>query len=265
LARLHPFAVLGLLREVRAAAVDPGPLVVAGAPALADVLRRELTREDGASAVRAGPVEGAASLVYVLAAEPAEEDERVLRLAHRERVPIVCVLAGPQVPDRIPYVLATDVVRVPAGSGFPVREIARAVARRLGEEGTSLAAALPLLRRPLAEELTERFARRAALIGVAVFVPGTDMPAITLLQLRLALRIGAAHGVEIDNERLPEILAVIGSGFAFRAVARQALGVVPVAGWAIKGAVAYAGTRAVGEAATRYFETRTGSAVRSGS
>jgi uncharacterized protein (DUF697 family) len=70
------------------------------------------------------------------------------------------------------------------------------------------------------------------------------------------LRIGAAYGVELDQERLPEVLAVIGSGLAFRAVARQALGVVPVAGWVVKGAIAYAGTRALGEAAIRYFETR---------
>jgi uncharacterized protein (DUF697 family) len=32
--------------------------------------------------------------------------------------------------------------------------------------------------------------------------------------------------------------------------------VVPAAGFAIKGAVAYAGTMAVGEAAVRYFEAR---------
>lgn len=253
--------MIGLLRELRAAAVDPGPLVVAGASALAEVLRRELTRAGGASVVRDGPVEGAAALVYVLAAAPGEEDERVLALAHRRRVPIVCVLAGPELPDRVPHVLATDIVRVPAGSGFPVDEIVRAVARRLGEEATSLAARLPALRRPFAEELTERFARRAGLIGVAVFVPGADFPVLTLYQLRLVLRIGAAHGVELDQERLPEVLTVIGSGLAFRAVARQALGVVPVAGWMVKGAIAYAGTRALGEAAIRYFEPRTAAAA----
>ena len=34
------------------------------------------------------------------------------------------------------------------------------------------------------------------------------------------------------------------------------LDLVPVAGWAVKGAVAYAGTKALGEAAVRYFEAR---------
>jgi uncharacterized protein (DUF697 family) len=52
------------------------------------------------------------------------------------------------------------------------------------------------------------------------------------------------------------VLGVVGSGLGFRAIARRAIGVVPVVGWAIKGGVAYAGTRALGEAAMRYFERR---------
>jgi hypothetical protein len=31
------------------------------------------------------------------------------------------------------------------------------------------------------------------------------------------------------------------------------LGAVPVAGWLVKGAIAYGGTKAIGEAAQRYF------------
>lgn len=264
MARLHPAAIFGLVKELRAAAIDPGPLVVTGAPSLAEVLRKELSRQGGAAYVREGPVEDAAVLVYVLAAAPTDEDERVLALAHRKRVPIVCVLAAPDLADRIPYVLATDIVRVPAGSGFPVDEIAQAIARRLGEEATSLAARVPVLRRPLAEALVEHFSRRAALIGVAVFVPGADFPVLTLYQLRMVLRIGAAYGVEVDAERVPEVLAVIGGGLAFRAVARQALAVVPIGGWIVKGAVAYGGTKALGEAAIRYFEARAAPSVRPG-
>jgi uncharacterized protein (DUF697 family) len=56
------------------------------------------------------------------------------------------------------------------------------------------------------------------------------------------------------------LLGVVVAGFGFRAVARELLDLVPYAGWAIKGGVAYAGTRAVGEAAVRYFDARTDSA-----
>ena len=84
-------------------------------------------------------------------------------------------------------------------------------------------------------------------------MPGADFPVLTLNQIRLVLRLAAAHGVELDQSRVPEVLATIGAGFGFRAVARQVLGVVPVAGWVVKGGIAYAGTRALGEAAHRYF------------
>jgi uncharacterized protein (DUF697 family) len=103
------------------------------------------------------------------------------------------------------------------------------------------------------EELIDDFSRKNGILGVAIFVPGADLPVLTLNQLRLVLRIAAAHGVEIDQQRLPEVLGTIAAGYGFRAVARQALGALPVAGWAVKGAVAYAGTRALGEAAVRYF------------
>ena len=253
MARLHPMAIYSLVKELRIAVGSEGPLVVTGAPSLADALRRELGRGGRADALAHELVEPADALVYVLAAAPTADDEDVLKEAHRRGVPTVCVLADPGLDDRLPYVLATDVVRVPAGGGFPLEDISRALASRLGEDGTSLAARLPVLRPAVCDELIERFARLAGLVGAAVFIPGADFPAITLKQLRLVLRIGAAHGVEIDGQRAPEILGVIGSGLALRAAARQVVGAIPVAGWLVKGAIAYAGTRALGEAAVRYF------------
>ena len=122
----------------------------------------------------------------------------------------------------------------------------------------------PVLREAICERLIELFSRRNAAVGAAIFVPGADFPAITLGQLRLVLRLAAAHGIEIDRERLPEILGVVGSGYAFRGLARQALRYLPVAGFVVRGAVAYAGTRAIGEAAVRYFSSQEGS-VRPGS
>ena len=89
-----------------------------------------------------------------------------------------------------------------------------------------------------------------------MFIPGVDLPVLTLNQARLVLRIALAHGQHRQCTR-GELLGVVGTGFGLRAVARELLDVVPVAGWAVKGAVAYAGTRAVGEAAVRYFAART--------
>ncbi|MEX2211526.1 MAG: hypothetical protein WD689_07160 [Gaiellaceae bacterium] len=256
MAGLHPGAVYGLFKELRVAAHEEGPLVVEGPPALADALRRELAHGARPGAVRGGGPKGADAFVLVLAGELGAEDEHRLKLAHRQGVPTVVVLAGPGLERRIPYVLATDVVEVPAGSGFPVEEIAKAVAARMGEQGTSLAARVPVLRQAVCEQLIETFSRRNAAVGAAVFIPGADFPVITLGQLRLVLCLAAAHGVEVDRERLPEVLAVIAGGLGLRGLARQALRFVPVAGWLVRSSVAYAGTRAVGEAAMRYFAAR---------
>jgi uncharacterized protein (DUF697 family) len=246
--KLSALSVLGIVRELKRGSGDPRPVAVAGARELVPLLARELRAGGEESAVVEGRVQGAAALVWV--GPPVEEE---LRAADRAGVPIVAVSDE----DRLPYVLATNIVRVPPGQGFPVEAIARAVARELGESGTSLAARLPVLRRPLCDALIASFAKKNALVGAAVFVPGVDMPVLTLNQVRLVLRIAMAYGQEVDNERAVELLGVVGAGFGFRAVARELLDFVPVAGWALKGAVAYSGTRAIGEAAVRYFEART--------
>jgi uncharacterized protein (DUF697 family) len=245
--KLTPLSVISLVRELRRGSGDPRPLAISGARELVPLLARELRAGGDAAAVVEGRFDGASVLVWIGA-----PDEDELRAASRVGVPIIAVTEA----DTVPYVLATDLVRVPPGAGFPVEEIARAVARRLGEDSTSLAARLPALRGPVCDELIQAFSKRNALIAAAVFIPGIDMPILTLNQMRLVLRIGLAHGQSVDNQRAAELVAVVGAGFAFRTVARQLLDVVPVAGWAVKGAVAYTGTRAVGEAAERYFEAR---------
>jgi uncharacterized protein (DUF697 family) len=251
MAKLNPLGVWGVFRELRSAAEDTRPLVVDGP--LAEQLAKELGRGGAPGAVLVGGrVEHAAAFVRVLAGAPGEEDERELRAANLAGVPVVAVQTGTETFD-VPYVLATDVVMCPPGVGFPVDEIARVIARRLGDDAIGLGAWLPVLRGPVCEALIERFSRQNAIVGVVIFIPGADFPVLTLNQIRLVLRLAAAHGVELDQSRLPEVLATIGAGLGFRTIARQILGSVPFAGWAVKGGIAYVGTRALGEAAMRYF------------
>ena len=253
-APVKPTAVYGILKELKASSQHDRAIVVSGARGLVPVLVKELARGCVASAVREhGALDDAAALVQVLAGELATGDEERLKEAARRRLPIVAVAVG--VPGHIPYVLEENVVRVGSGAGFPVDEIARRLAKALGERGTPLAARLPVLRRPVCDVLIRKCSRQNALFGAAVFLPGDDMPVLTLNQVRMVLRIADAHGFEIDRDRLPEVLGVIGSGLGFRAVGRKA-GRVRFVGWAVKGAIAYTGTRALGEAAVRYFERR---------
>lgn len=255
---LNPAAVWGLFKELKTALKDAKPLLVTGA--LAGSLEKDLARGGSANAVSSrGRVEDAAVLVRVLAGKPTEEDEKALRAANRARVPVLAVQTSPESFD-VPYVLATDVIACKPGAGFPVEEIARAVAARMGEGATSLAARLPVLRDPVCDALIDSFSRKNGILGAAIFIPGADFPVLTLNQVRLVLRLASAHGIEVDQQRLPEILGTVAAGFGLRAAARQILGAIPVAGWVLKGGIAYAGTRAVGEAARHYFAAQATSA-----
>jgi uncharacterized protein (DUF697 family) len=240
---IAPRALLSVLREVRGG-TERRPVAIGGARELAPLLARELREGGDASSVREGGSAGAAVLVWI-----GKADEDALRAASLARVPIVGVTAG----ESLPYVLDTNLVTVRPGEGLPVPEVARAIASALGDRGAGLAARLPVVRDAVVDELIRSSARKNAVIAAAVFVPGVDMPVLTLNQARLVLRIGQAYGREIDASRLPELLGVVGAGFGLRTVARELLDFVPFAGWVAKGAVAYAGTKAVGEAARRYF------------
>jgi uncharacterized protein (DUF697 family) len=262
---IHPGAVYGVAKEMRAAAEDFRPIVLAGAVAPAHQLWTALTSGGDAAAVRdlsgkelsAYDIEGAGLLLYVVEGpRAAPTDESVLRLVERKGVEAICVLAGASggPPVDVPYVLATNVVHLPDGEPLPVERIARLIAERADERAYTWAARLPVLRKPVVEELIRKFSRQNGILGAAIFIPGADLPALTLNQIRMVFLIAAAYGEQIDRDRALEILAVIGAGLGFRSVAREALGFVPGVGWAIKGGVAYAGTRALGTAAAAYFE-----------
>lgn len=244
-------AIRKLLKEIDSSGGGEHVLAIGGASALAAELRQQFLRgrADLGSVLLAGPV-GADAYVHVLAREPSGEDDAVLRQAKRERVAMIAV--APENVD-VPYVLATDVVRVAAGGRFPLEEIAQAIAARLGEDGAPLAARVPLLRDAVCDQLIASFARKNGLFAAAVWIPGVDLPVLTLTELRLVLRLAQAYGVDDVRERLPELAATVGAGFGLRALARELLDLIPVAGWALKGVVAYGGTRALGEAACRRF------------
>ncbi len=140
-------------------------------------------------------------------------------------------------------------------------EILLRIARGLRDKEIALAINLPLFRPIVCEEIIHRIARQNALIGVATFIPGSDMPVLTTNQARMVLRLAFCFGERLSIARATELLAVLGGGFTFRAIARQLLSFFPGPGWAIKGGVAYSGTLAVGKAAVRYFETKLGTKV----
>ena len=78
-----------------------------------------------------------------------------------------------------------------------------------------------MLREAVVDELIASAARTNGLIGAAVFVPGVDLPILTLNELRLVLRIAIACGREVDAALWPEILAIVGAAFGWRRSPRR--------------------------------------------
>lgn len=139
---------------------------------------------------------------------------------------------------------------------------AAALDRRMGEwvvaacreKRLALALSFPFVRRPLSLEAVSATSLQNAGIGLVLFIPGADMPLMTLNQAKMLLQIAAAYGEPMSAARVKELAAIVSGGFACRSVARQVAGVVPGVGWAVKAGVGYAGTKVMGLAAIEYFE-----------
>ncbi len=128
---------------------------------------------------------------------------------------------------------------------------------------------LPAVRETVASKLTRDAAMNALkisatsaladnipLLGIVLGAVASagDMVAITGVQVVLMMQIGAVYGKDPDAKRVWEMLPVVGGGLGWRALSRQLSGFIPVAGVAVKGAVAYAGTIAVGESVAFFYE-----------
>lgn len=88
-------------------------------------------------------------------------------------------------------------------------------------------------------------------------IPIADLPIITGLQTTMVISIALIGGKKVDKKGVSEFLGALGvnvaTGFALREVARQLVKLIPVAGGAVSGAVAAAGTYALSESAIAYF------------
>jgi uncharacterized protein (DUF697 family) len=129
--------------------------------------------------------------------------------------------------------------------------------------------AFPPLRESVAAKLTRDAASNSLKVAIASAVvdhipvvglvlgavaSAGDTVAITGIQIVLLMHIEAAYGRDPDLQRIWKLLPVIGGGLGWRTLARELSGFVPVAGIAIKGAIAYAGTIVVGEGVTFFLE-----------
>lgn len=129
-----------------------------------------------------------------------------------------------------------------------------------GDVRLAVASALPVFRPVVTDAIVDETAKAnatfAVTTGIAETVPVLNVPlnlgdmvVLTKNQLIMGFKIALAAGRDGEpRSMLAEILGVIGGGILFRQIARQLVGLVPVAGLLPKVAIAYAGTYAMGRA-----------------
>ena len=195
-------------------------------------------------------------VVLVAAGAPAAEMVPVVHTARRAGCKMIGLV---EIPDEDTWVREVGLFgdEVARGLGHdPVGKptLENRLIDAAGDGAAALAAALPSVRRTYCDHVVLTNAAQNGVIGVVVIIPGADMPAMTANQIRMVLKIAHAYGEELGLDRALEILSIVGTGLVLRTLARQALDFVPGFGWAVKGAVGFSGTIALGQAAIAYFE-----------
>ncbi|HEX6540240.1 MAG TPA: GTP-binding protein [Ktedonobacterales bacterium] len=113
---------------------------------------------------------------------------------------------------------------------------------------------LPEFRRTAANKLV----RSATLVSLAAGlepIPLVDIPILLGNQIRLVLRIAAVYGEPMTVQHMRELVATIIGGLLMRYLAEEAAKAVPFGGDLVAGAIAAAGTWAIGQVAIEYFES----------
>jgi predicted GTPase/uncharacterized protein (DUF697 family) len=158
------------------------------------------------------------------------------------------------------YMSFKDDGTVRADERWHVEELVRDIFAKLPDQGRSTFARVTGvvdLQDQLSQDLTYVTAALCAGIGI-VPIPVADLVPITSLQIVLVSGIAYISGRPLDTKVAGEFLSAlgvnVGAAFVLREAARALVKFVfPGAGSAVSGAVAFAGTMAIGAAARAYF------------
>lgn len=153
------------------------------------------------------------------------------------------------------------------------RPLLKSVVRGLGGYEQAVARKMPLFRDLVADRIIARTSRQNLMIAMASALPSSlpwigpivgllgvtaEIIFLTSNQLRMVLQLASVYDQEMNvTERLKELLPVVGGAFGWRALSRELVGFIPAIGPAVKGSIAYAGTRVTGEGARWLYKTGT--------
>lgn len=213
-------------------------------------------------------LEPKATRLHRAADEPREDvDEKLARVAEVEHHLESKIKDRPKLAPHLvwtrgvsTYMSFRDDGALRADERWRVDELVGALFKQLPDAGRGTFVRIARVR-GLQEELATNLTRAVAAIcaGVAALpIPVGDIIPITTLQVTLIAGIAWLSGRPLDRKAAAEFLSALGAnvglGFAFREGARALVKFVfPGAGGMVSGAVAFAGTLAIGAAARAYF------------
>ncbi len=122
------------------------------------------------------------------------------------------------------------------------------------EKRLAFAIAFKFMRKPLAKDAVQITSLQNAGVGLIPFIPGADLPIMTLNQAKMALQIAAAYGHEMNMTRVKELAFVVFGAYVSRSVARKIIASIPFLSVILKPGIAFGSTTAIGYALIEYFE-----------
>ncbi len=213
-------------------------------------------------------LEPKATRLHKASEEPAEDiEEKLARVSEVEHHLETKIKDRPKLAPHLvwtrglsTYISFAKDDKVRADERWRVEELVGTLFKHLPDAGRGTLVRIARVR-GLQEELANNLTRAAAAIcaGVAALpIPVADVIPITTMQITLVAGIAWLSGRPLDRKAAAEFLGAMGAnvglGFAFREGARALIKFVfPGAGSMVSGAVAFAGTLAIGAAARNYF------------
>ena len=254
---------LKALKDASATAAESASIILAGDKALVERARDEFSVGGTTPAIATteafgGPngfAAGAGEILVVLATagQEAQAEALLSRVAAKKSV-VLAVDEGEGTLPKATYA-ASGVVRLAFSDGPAGWDrLFSLCAEAAGDRGTALGRRYPVVRRAAARRLVSRTAMQNVLIAAVFFVPGSDMPAMTLNQAKMVLNLAAMYGESVDTERAVELVAVLALGLGFRGLGRCMAKWVPGLAIVMRLVTAYAVTIALGLCAVAYFE-----------
>lgn len=199
-------------------------------------------------------------------------EERIERMGRVHRA------GDDDVPSKVDLVLYQNGLHAPEGAfsfrrNDPCGSIDD-ILRRQHDLGLALANQFPAFRKPVIDRIIMSVAKENALFAIATALPNivpsmmelpwafgefaSDTAFLTANQIRMAFQIAAACGKNDDvglTGQKAAVLAIVGSAFGWRALARELAGKIPLGeGLIPKGAIAFAGTYVMGKGLERAYD-----------